>query len=183
VDGGAGVAAQPGCVRRPEGQHRQAVGIRLHRCQGRLQFGQVSHLQRFRHPLEDTAPFGQSAARQRAPAIHPVAPQPIGDVGYGTAYDDSHGARRPHGQRDPRRRHTPAADVGCCAIAHCGKPRHVAQGRPARGELTTRTLAGGRSRRSAATVVLPRSGVRPAAAHPTPAGVGPAVRSTTPPSN
>ena len=125
-----------------EREHRQPVGIGLHRLEHLLHALERGQVEGLGEPRVEAPAIRQGAAQEEATAVHAVAPEAVRDRDRVGGEADPHRAGRPDHERRPLRRRAAGADVGARAVAQRRQPRDARQRGPAR----RRTRAGARGR-------------------------------------
>ena len=118
-----------------EREHRQAVGVGLHRLEHLLHAIGRGQLEGLGQPRVEAPAIRQGAAQKEAAAVDAVAPEAVRDRDPVGGKADPHGAGGPDHERRPLGRRAAGADVGARAVAQRRQPRDARQGGPARGEL------------------------------------------------
>ena len=118
-----------------EREHRQAVGIGLHRLEHLLHALERGQVEGLGEPRVEAPAIRQGAAQEEATAVHAVAPEAVRDRDRVGRKADPHRAGRPDHERRPLRRRAAGADVGARAVAQRRQPRDARQRGPARREL------------------------------------------------
>jgi len=131
-----GVAPARAALAREQRQHRQPVGVGLHRGDRALGLARLGQAGQPAEPGDDAAPVGERAADHHAPRVRPVAPQALRQLGrLVRPPQHAQGAARADHQRRAVRPAAAAAEVGASAVPPGREPRRLAQRGPALGPL------------------------------------------------